>query len=93
MSVLTQEMGERGRFSVLALYDRLRVARAAIPLGTRGSRVDGPNTRDNPLGGVPRQQKMLKGQPTQSHISPCILVHDDSTESLPRKEKGGGWVR
>ena len=34
--------------------------RAAIPLGTRGSR-EGPHTRGTSLGGVPREQKMLKG--------------------------------
>ena len=36
-------------------------ARAAIPLGTRGSRVEGPHTRGTSLGGMPREQKMLKG--------------------------------
>jgi len=29
------------------------------------------------LGGVPREQKMLKGH-LQSHISPSILVYEDS---------------
>jgi len=44
-----------------------------IPLGTRGSRVEGPHTRGTSLGGVEDAQ----GTPTQSHISPSILVYGD----------------
>jgi len=44
-------------------------ARAAIPLGIRGSRVEGPHTRGISLGGVPREQRVLKG-----HL-PRIIYH------------------
>jgi len=39
----------------------LSLSRPQRPLGTRGSRVEGPHTRGTSLGGVPREQKMLKG--------------------------------
>ena len=37
------------------------VKQFAMPLGTRGSRVEGPHARGTSLGGAPREQQMLKG--------------------------------
>jgi len=51
------------------LIDSACSARAAIPLGTRGSHVEGPHSPGTSLGGVPREQKMLKG-----HL-PRVIYH------------------
>ena len=62
-----------------------------LALGTRGSRVEGPHTRGTSLGGVPREQKMLKGHLPRVMYHQILAYEDEKISgTLPAPPRGEG---